>query len=78
MPHLTRQTRDCSGQHELCCINQHRHNNILVNVFSHQEKKVQNMFRHKKKHLFDKTLWLDPKFDTFSMSPNSFLHYYKI
>ena len=58
MPHLTRQTRDCSGQHELCCINQHRHNNILVNVFSHQEKKVQNMFRHKKKHLFKPYLML--------------------
>ena len=34
MPHLTRQTADCSGQHELCCINARAQSNVLVNIFS--------------------------------------------
>lgn len=43
MQHLTRQTRDCSGQHELCCIPQHKHNDVVVNVFSNQEKVKKNI-----------------------------------
>jgi len=34
MPHLTRQTAECSGQHELCCINARAQSNVLVNIFS--------------------------------------------